>query len=149
MREKETSRGSSSSVPRADITDDPDPTEVAQKPSNKWAGLQHNAVAWLAFCISVFCCNFSPLVPSDYLPFKANEAGMDLRLSQYTLYMFNAGSMPVQTTVFLCRKHAHHVQLLPLHRITKVQGSDKADSSPGDVAHYCFRWDPGALLQHL
>lgn len=93
MREKETSRGSSSGVPRADITDDSDPTEVAQKPSNKWAGLQHNAVAWLAFGIGAFCCNFSPLVPFDYPPFKANEAGMDLRLSQYTLYIFNAGSM--------------------------------------------------------
>ncbi|GKZ60166.1 hypothetical protein AnigIFM49718_006501 [Aspergillus niger] len=49
MREKETSRGSSSGVPRADITNEPDPTEVAQKPNNEWAGLQHNAVAWLAF----------------------------------------------------------------------------------------------------
>ncbi|PWY65659.1 MFS general substrate transporter [Aspergillus sclerotioniger CBS 115572] len=63
------------------------------KSVRKWAGVRHNAVAWLAFCIGIFCCTFSLLVPYDYLPSMANQAGMNLDLAQYTLSITNAESM--------------------------------------------------------
>ncbi|KAJ5958931.1 uncharacterized protein N7479_006081 [Penicillium vulpinum] len=68
-------------------------TATPDQPASKDLGMRHNLIPWIAFCLGVFCCTFSLLVPFDYLPSIALEAGMDRDLSQYTLAMINAGSM--------------------------------------------------------
>ncbi|KAJ5822555.1 hypothetical protein N7447_004895 [Penicillium robsamsonii] len=65
------------------------PDQPASKPSD----VRRNLGPWIAFCLGVFCCTFSLLVPYDYLPTIAVEQGMKQDLAQYTLAMINAGSM--------------------------------------------------------
>ncbi|KAJ5470061.1 hypothetical protein N7530_007418 [Penicillium desertorum] len=66
---------------------------VPDQPASKLSDLRHNLGPWIAFCVGVFCCTFSLLVPFDYLPTIAMENGMKQDLAQYTLAMINAGSM--------------------------------------------------------
>lgn len=66
---------------------------ITPEPAGKVLGMSHNLVPWIAFCVGVFCCTFSLLVPFDYLPTIAVEQGMNQDLAQYTLALINAGSM--------------------------------------------------------
>jgi MFS family permease len=68
-------------------------TPAADQTAGKDPGMRHNLGPWIAFCVGVFCCTFSLLVPFDYLPSIAVEQGMKQDLAQYTLAMINAGSM--------------------------------------------------------
>ncbi|KAA8652418.1 hypothetical protein EYZ11_012397 [Aspergillus tanneri] len=99
LSKKEANSASSSIHFKADSRDDPERLRAAisggnaQKPTSKWAGLRHNGTAWLAFCVGIFCCTFSLLVPFDYLPLMAVQAGMNRDLAQYMLAIINAGSI--------------------------------------------------------
>ncbi|KAJ5988396.1 hypothetical protein N7481_003606 [Penicillium waksmanii] len=101
MKEKESSATPSLESPKTD--EKPDESELGVSCSieasttpnsaGKVPGMRHNLVPWIAFCVGVFCCTFSLLVPFDYLPTIAVEQGMKQDLAQYTLAMINAGSM--------------------------------------------------------
>jgi MFS family permease len=67
--------------------------ETLDQPPKEVLGWRHNFGAWVAFCVGLFCCTFSLLVPFDYLPTIAVQQGMNRNLAQYTLAMINAGSM--------------------------------------------------------
>ncbi|KAJ5387136.1 hypothetical protein N7509_009677 [Penicillium cosmopolitanum] len=101
MKEKESSATPSLESPKIDEKPDESGLGVSTsieasttpKPADKVLGMRHNLVPWIAFCVGVFCCTFSLLVPFDYLPIIAAEQGMKQDLAQYTLAMINAGSM--------------------------------------------------------
>ncbi|KAJ5750793.1 hypothetical protein N7533_007821 [Penicillium manginii] len=102
MKEKESSASPSLDSPKTDEKSDEGDLGVSgsveastnpDQPAAKVPGMAHNLVPWIAFCVGVFCCTFSLLVPFDYLPTIAVEQGMKQDLAQYTLAMINAGSM--------------------------------------------------------
>lgn len=53
--------------------------------------LSTNGAAWGIFAAAAFFCTFAALTPLNYLPEFAQQAGMSVEMSQYTLVIINAG----------------------------------------------------------